>query len=115
MYATPALPPPSVYLCECKHWRRAVPQEVVHAFRTVMADVGAHRGFIISIAGFQEGAFEAVANTNIDLVTFEELQEILRSVAHSDGRAVYALCRPAFPLSGLTGTNAALPVESNPW
>lgn len=45
--------PPAQCLCECKFWRRAVPQEVVHAFRTVMADVGAHRGFIISRGGFQ--------------------------------------------------------------
>jgi hypothetical protein len=54
-----AITPPAVYLCECKLWKRAVPQEIVHAFRTVMADVGAHRGFIISGAGFQKGAFEA--------------------------------------------------------
>jgi hypothetical protein len=45
-------------------------------FRTVMADTGAHRGYIISRAGFQSGAFEATANTNIDLVTFAKLQEI---------------------------------------
>lgn len=71
-----AITPPSTYLVECKFWKRAVPQEVVHAFRTVMADVGAHRGFIVSSRGFQEGAFEAAANTNIDLVTFRELQAI---------------------------------------
>ena len=72
-----AITPPAVYLCECKLWKRAVPQEIVHAFRTVMADVGAHRGFIISGAGFQKGAFEAATNTNIDLVTFGELQRIV--------------------------------------
>lgn len=68
--------PPAVYLCECKFWRRPVPQEVVHAFRTVILDAGAHRGFIISNAGFQQGAFEAARNTNTDLVTFKRLQEI---------------------------------------
>jgi hypothetical protein len=71
-----AITPPSTYLVECKLWKRAVPQEVVHAFRTVMADVGAHRGFIVSSRGFQEGAFQAAANTNIDLLTFLELQAI---------------------------------------
>jgi hypothetical protein len=71
-----AITPPGIYLCECKRWKRAVPQEVVHAFRTVMVDIGAHRGFIISAAGFQKGAVEAATNTNIDLVTFEELQNI---------------------------------------
>jgi len=68
--------PPSQYLCECKFWQRAVPQEIVHAFRTVVSDYGANRGFIISKAGFQSGAHEAVRNTNIDLVTFAALQEI---------------------------------------
>jgi len=66
--------PPSSYLCECKHWKAPVDQEVVHAFRTVMDDQGAHRGFIISSSGFQSGARAAVENTNTDLFTFEEFQ-----------------------------------------
>jgi hypothetical protein len=70
----PQTTPRSVYLCECKFWSRPVPQEVVHSFRTVLSDFGAHRGFIISRAGFQAGAKEAVKNTNLDLLTFEELQ-----------------------------------------
>ena len=68
--------PPSQYLCECKFWNKPVPQEVVHSFRTVVADYGAHRGFIISRAGFQAGARQAVRSTNVDLVTFPELQTI---------------------------------------
>lgn len=68
--------PAGMYLCECKHWQRAVPQEVVHAFRTVMQDVGAHHGYIISSGGFQSGAHEAARNTNLHLVTFPELQAI---------------------------------------
>jgi hypothetical protein len=72
----PHTDPPSEYLCECKFWNRAIPQEVIHSFRTVVSDYGAHRGFIISRAGFQAGAREAVRNTNLDLVTFPELQAI---------------------------------------
>ena len=72
----PQTTPPSVYLCECKLWSRAVPQEVIHSFRTVLSDYGAHRGFIVSRAGFQAGAWEAVRNTNLDLLTFEELQSL---------------------------------------
>jgi hypothetical protein len=71
-----AITPAALYLCECKYWQRAVPQEVVHSFRTVLQDIGAHRGFIISTNGFQSGAFEAAQNTNIDLITFDELQSI---------------------------------------
>lgn len=71
-----SITPPALYLCECKFWKRAAPQEIVHAFRTVLVDVGAHRGFIISSSGFQEGAYAAARNTNIDLLTFAELQAI---------------------------------------
>ena len=71
-----SITPPALYLCECKFWKRAAPQEIVHAFRTVLADVGAHREFIISSSGFQEGAYAAARNTNIDLLTFAELQAI---------------------------------------
>ena len=53
----PQTTPASVYLCECKFWSKPVPQEVIHSFRTVISDFGAHRGFIISRAGFQAGAF----------------------------------------------------------
>jgi hypothetical protein len=72
----PSTIPPSQYLCECKYWKNPVPQEIVHSFRTVMADAGAQRGFIISSAGFQRGAHEAVQNTNTHLVTFDELQAL---------------------------------------
>lgn len=63
-------------ICECKDWRTNIPKEVVHAFRTVMQETGAHRGYIISRIGFQAGAFEAAKATNIELVTFAEFQNI---------------------------------------
>jgi len=72
----PETSPPSVYLCECKFWKKSVPQEVIHSFRTVLSDFGAHRGFIISRSGFQPGAREAVKNTNLDLFTFCDLQSL---------------------------------------
>jgi restriction system protein len=61
-------------LCECKHWQAAVPQAVVDGFRTVMADSGADRGYIISSAGYQRGAHEHARLTNIRLVTWEQFQ-----------------------------------------
>ncbi len=33
-------------ICECKNWRTNIPREIVHAFRTVMAEIGANRGYI---------------------------------------------------------------------
>jgi hypothetical protein len=63
-------------LCECKNWRTNVPREVVHAFRTVILEAGANRGYVISRVGFQSGAVEAARSTNIELVTFAEFQNI---------------------------------------
>jgi len=61
-------------LCECKHWKSKVPQQIIHGFRTVVADIGANVGYIISLNGFQSGAFSAAELTNLELVTWEEFQ-----------------------------------------
>lgn len=63
-------------LCECKYWKSAVPQNMVHGFRTVMGDFGANKGYIISSGGFQSGAYEAARNTPIELVTWDEFQSL---------------------------------------
>jgi hypothetical protein len=58
--------------CECKYWAARIPQSIVHGFRTVVADIGANIGYIVSKAGFQCGSFEASELTNLRLVTWEE-------------------------------------------
>jgi Restriction endonuclease len=68
-------PIPTVVLCECKHWAKAVEQSVVHGFRSVCSDVGAHFGLIISKAGFQSGASETRESTSIHLLDFNAFQE----------------------------------------
>jgi hypothetical protein len=68
--------PSSIYAIECKNWSNRVPQEIAHSFRTVVSDLGAHHGFIVSREGFQAGAYEVVKNTNISLLTFTELQQL---------------------------------------
>jgi restriction system protein len=64
-----------IILCECKHWKSRIPQNVVHGFRSVCSDVGANVGYIISVAGFQSGAIEAAEKTNVTLATWKEFQE----------------------------------------
>lgn len=68
--------PAVIYLCECKHWESSVPQTIVHAFRTVVADYGANFGLIISSKAFQSGAYEAAKNSNVQLLTWIEFQEL---------------------------------------
>jgi hypothetical protein len=60
------------YVCECKLWTKPISQHVVHSFRTVVADMGADVGIIISANGFQRGAVAAAELTNIRLLTWEE-------------------------------------------
>lgn len=60
--------------CECKHWKARIPQTVVHAFRTVVAEIGANVGYIISTAGFQSGSHKASELTNLQLVSWQEFQ-----------------------------------------
>ena len=62
-------------LIECKYWDRPVKQGVVHSFRTTVNDFGANVGFIVSKNGFQSGCYKASKNTNVCLVTLEELEE----------------------------------------
>jgi hypothetical protein len=64
------------YIVECKLWNTAVPKSVIHSFRTVVADSGAHIGFIVSKSGFQEGAYEAAKSSNIKLQNWNEFQEV---------------------------------------
>jgi len=49
----------------------------VHGVRTVMQDVGANVGYIISTGGFQKGAYAAAAATNVELVTWEQVSSRL--------------------------------------
>lgn len=73
----PVAHPPLVYLVECKHWKNRVPKSVVHSFRTIVSDSGANCGYLISRVGFQSGAYEAAANSPVQLLSFQEFQETL--------------------------------------
>lgn len=75
-----SLKPELVYLCECKHWKSAVPQTIIHSFRTVVSDFGANWGLIISLNGYQSGAFEATKNTNIKLLNWIEFQKLFEDL-----------------------------------
>lgn len=64
-----------VWIIEAKDWQTNVPKEKVFALRSIVEDIGADRGFIISQKGFQKGAYEAAKNSNVKLKTFEELKQ----------------------------------------
>lgn len=65
----------SIILCECKWWKKAISQEAINAFRTVVSDHGANKGYIISKNGFYPAAHLAADYTNIQLVDWETFIE----------------------------------------
>ncbi len=68
--------PPNIMIFECKHWATPVNKSVVHAFRMVTGDSGANLGLLVSSAGFQNGALEAAAYSNVRLLTWDEFQQM---------------------------------------
>lgn len=70
--------PQSKILCECKYWNSAIPKTIVHSFRTAVSDFGANYGIIISKEGFQSGSYEAIKNTNILLLGWNEFQDYFK-------------------------------------
>jgi len=68
--------PVSKYHIECKNWATNVPQEKVVVLAEYMRKTGANNGYVISKVGFQEGAYDHARGTNIELLTFKELQEL---------------------------------------
>lgn len=76
VYAVNPETPPARICVECKYWSTAVPKAVVHAFRTVVADAGLHLGVVVSRAGFQRGAYEAAALSNVLLVDWQGFQNL---------------------------------------
>jgi restriction system protein len=68
--------PPNVIAVECKHWASAVTKAVVHGFRTVVSDSGANTGLIVASSGFQAGAIEAAAYSNVRLINWSEFQQM---------------------------------------
>ena len=71
---------PSSCVIECKFWRKRVPQSVVHAVRSVVADSGASHGFIISAQGFQKGAHEAAKFTNVRLLSYAQFEAFFEPI-----------------------------------
>lgn len=73
-----------LWIIEAKKWREKVNKLHVLGLRTIVDDIGADRGFIISESGFQSGAIEASLNTNVKLKTFEELKIDTKGVIESE-------------------------------
>lgn len=70
--------PATIYLWECKHWRKRVTKTVVHSIRSFVSDFGANWGGIVSSSGFQRGAYEAAQYSNVRLFSWLEFQALFK-------------------------------------
>ena len=68
------------YIIECKQWKKRVPKTIAYAIRTVVSDSGANVGLIVSVVGFQKGAYDAVKNSPVRLANWQEFQDIFIDV-----------------------------------
>lgn len=62
-----------LWIVEAKRWNKKINKLQVLGLRTIVNDIGADKGFIISEKGFQSGALEAAQNSNIKLTTLSQL------------------------------------------
>ena len=71
------------WVIECKLWNNKVSKEKVLSLKTIVGDVGADRGLIVSEKGFQPGAYDAARNSNITLITsLEEFEKTVLTISH---------------------------------
>lgn len=83
--------------CECKYWKRKVPQNVVQAFRSQLDDVGINKGYIISMHGFQRGSYESADSTIIELRTWNDFMNEYRDLyLREQIGALLKIKRPVF-------------------
>lgn len=64
---------------ECKHWKARVPKEKVAAFKQIVDDVGADRGFLMTEVGFQPAGQSLAENTNVTLTSLAELHALAQN------------------------------------
>lgn len=75
---------PFLWIVECKQWRSNVSKEKVQALQTVVQNVGADRGYLLSEKGFQSGAVDVARNTNVHLGSVAALKADTAEWARGD-------------------------------
>jgi len=67
------------WIVECKHWKSRISKLHVLGLREIVADTGADRGILLAENGFQSGAAEAAALTNVHLTSLTEARREARA------------------------------------
>ncbi len=72
-----------MWIVECKLWETRITKVHVLALRTIVIDVGADRGILLSESGFQSGAEEAATLTNVHTTSLAHLTNSAASEVHA--------------------------------
>lgn len=68
-------------IVECKYWKKRIPQEKVFALKTIVEDIGAARGIIVTEVGVQSGAEKYLTSAgNLQALTFTQLQFFIQGM-----------------------------------
>ncbi len=71
------------WIVECKQWNSRVSKLHVLALREIVSDVGADRGILLAERGFQSGAVEAAALTNVHITSLADVRNTARTEVFS--------------------------------
>jgi restriction endonuclease len=63
-----------LWIVECKYWNKPVDMGTVRDLRTLVLDLGADRGLLMSESGFQSGALMAAKGKSITLTSLADLR-----------------------------------------
>jgi Restriction endonuclease len=63
-----------LWIVECKYWNKPVPIEKVLALRSLVLDLGADRGLLMSESGFQSGAIRTANQKDITLTSLDDMR-----------------------------------------
>ena len=61
---------------ECKNYETKIPVEKIRVFQTVLNEIGAHKGIIVSKLGFQKGVKDTAKVANIGLCVVNKNEEL---------------------------------------
>ena len=67
------------WIIECKQWKRPVDKSHVLTLRSIVEDVGADRGILLSESGAQSGAVGVTHKSNVYVTSIMNLKEIAAS------------------------------------
>jgi hypothetical protein len=68
-----------LWIVECKQQKRPVTKADVETLKSIVGDIGADRGFLLSEAGFQPSALAAASRTNVSLLSLAQLRASARA------------------------------------